>query len=125
MSALYDDFAAAAVEMLADPEIGQVIVLERPGAGGGYDDDTGTVIEGSPETFNGNGVVFDYKENLIDGTNVLQGDQRIYMAPNIAATPQAGDFLVLADGSRKQVVASHPLAPAGQVVLHEIQARDV
>jgi hypothetical protein len=125
MSALYDDFAAAAIEMLSDPEIGQAITLKRPATGDTYDEDSGTVIEGSPETYPGFGVVFDYKQNLIDGTNILQGDQLIYMAPDLGVTPEAGDTLILADGTQKQVIDSQPLKPAGQIVLHQMQARDV
>lgn len=125
MTTLYDDFAAAAIEMLADPEISQVITLKRAAATDTYDDETGTVTEGTEESFVGSGVAFDYVESLINGTNILQGDQKIYMAPNLGATPQNGDILEMANGDRKIVVTSHPLAPAGQLVLHIVQARDL
>lgn len=123
--ALYDDFADAAIEMLADPEFSQVITLEKPATGNTYNDETGTVTEGTVQTFVGSGVMFDYEEKYVNGTTVLSGDQRIFMAPSLGATPQAGDVLILASGERKQVVSSHPLAPAGQVVLHQVQARNL
>jgi hypothetical protein len=126
MSQTYDEFAAAAIEMLADPDLSQVITLSVAGTGTGYNDDTGTVDPGSgPVDYVGSGMVFDYSERLLNGTTILQGDQRVIMAPNLAVVPQNGDILTLANGRKLQVIISKPLAPGGQVVLLDMQARDL
>ena len=82
---------------------------------------TGTVVN-SGATHVASGVKLDYEQRAIDGTNILQGDQRVYLDPLIAAAPQAGDTLTI--GTEVfTVVASRPLSPAGVVVLHDIQVR--
>lgn len=118
MSFDYAEMAATAAELLA--EFGAPVTLTRitPGT---YDPDTGTVAS-TTAAHTANGVKLDFEQRHIDGTNILQGDQRVYLDPLIAATPQAGDTLTV--GAKVfTVVASRPLAPAGVVVLHDVQVR--
>lgn len=122
-SPLYDDFAAAAVELLE--EFGQNLVVSRASGGGDYDPETGGVTPGVNEVYLGTGAEFDYRQDLIDGTVVLQGDRRVLIAPDLATTPRPGDTVALEDGTTLTVVASKPVKPAGPIVLHEVQARGV
>ncbi len=118
MSFDYSETAATAAELLA--EFGAQVTLTRitPGV---YDPATGTVVN-SGATHVASGVKLDYEQRAIDGTNILQGDQRVYLDPLIAAAPQAGDTLTIG-AEVFTVVKSSPLAPAGVVVLHDVQIR--
>jgi hypothetical protein len=99
---------------------GQSMTLTRITAGV-YDPSTGSVAN-TGTTYTGHGVTLNYSQAMIDGTNILQGDQRVYLDPLIGVTPQAGDTLTVGSDIYN-VVASKPLAPAGVVVLHDCQAR--
>lgn len=114
----YASTALDAAELLA--EFGALVTLTRitPGV---YDPITGTVVN-TEVTHTANGVKLDYEQRQIDGTNILQGDQRVYLDPLIAEAPQTGDTLTV--GTEVfTVVKSRPLAPAGVVVLHDVQIR--
>lgn len=101
-------------------EFGAPVTLTRITTGV-YDPATGTVVN-SGATYTAPGVKLNYEQRAIDGTNILQGDQRVYLDPLIAVAPQAGDTMTV--GTEVfTVVASRPLAPAGIVVLHDIQIR--
>lgn len=117
----YASLASDASEMLE--EFGQAITVTRPGTGGAYDPETGTVTGGTAQTFPGFGVVLDYQQREIDGTLIQQGDRRVYIAPDIGVTPKTGDTVTLMDGAVVRVMASRPLAPAGVVVLLDVQVR--
>lgn len=118
MSFDYSEAASVASELLAD--FGALVTLTRitPGV---YDPDTGTVTN-TGATHIANGIKLDYEQRAIDGTNILQGDQRVYLDPLMAATPQAGDTLTVG-AEVFTVVRSRPLSPAGVCVLHDIQVR--
>lgn len=114
----YASTAVDAAELLA--EFGATMTLTRITAGV-YDPATGEVPQ-TTTTHTANGVKLDYEQRHIDGTNILQGDQRVYLDPLIAAAPQTGDTLSV--GTEVfTVVKSRPLAPAGVVVLHDVQIR--
>ena len=114
----YISTARDAAALLA--EFGAPVTLTRITAGV-YDPATGTVVN-TEVAHTANGVKLDYSQFHIDGTNILQGDQRVYLDPLIAAAPQAGDTLTI--GTEVfTVVASRPLNPAGVVVLHDVQIR--
>lgn len=121
-SALYDDLAQAAVDLLN--ELGQPITLERT-SGGTYNKAEGRVEGDSTQTWSASGVEFDYVAKEIDGKEILQGDRRVLIAPNLGTTPEAQDVVTLTNGTRLQVVRSKPLQPAGVIVLHEVQVRGV
>ena len=70
----------------------------------------------------GPGVLLDYSQREKDGTVILQTDQRVYLDPLIGAAPKPGDTLTIGT-EIFNVVHSKPLAPAGIVVLHDVQVR--
>lgn len=114
----YTSTARDASALLA--EFGAPVTLTRitPGV---YDPATGTVVN-SGATHTASGVKLNYEQRHIDGTNILHGDQRVYLDPLIAEAPQTGDTLTV--GTEVfTVVKSRPLAPAGVVVLHDVQVR--
>lgn len=115
------DYSAAALDASALlAEFGALVTLTRI-TSGVYDPDTGTVPQ-TQTTYTAPGVKLDYEQRAIDGTTILQGDQRVYLDPLIAAAPQAGDTLTVG-AEVFTVVASRPLAPAGVVVLHDVHVR--
>lgn len=117
----YSDMAATAVELLT--EFGQGITFGSVTTGA-YDPTTGTVTN-TTTNYTGKGAAFDYEQKDIDGTNIRQGDRRVYIAPDLGVVPKTGDTVTLADGTVLNVVASRPLSPAGTMVLHECQCRGV
>lgn len=118
MSFDYAETAATAAELLAD--FGALVMLTRITTGA-YDPDSATVVN-TEVTHTANGVKLDYEQRYIDGAIILQGDQRVYIDPLIAQAPQAGDTLTIG-AEVFTVVRSRPLAPAGVVVLHDVQVR--
>jgi hypothetical protein len=119
-AALYDELAQAAVDLLN--ELGQIVLLTRPGEAGGYDPDSGIVEEGGEQVWSAYGVEFEYSQREVDGSLIQSGDRRVLIAPSLGTTPQSGDVITLG-ATRLEVVESRPLQPAGVVVLHEVQAR--
>lgn len=65
-------------------------------------------------------AVFAYPASYIDGTLILQGDQRAYCAPGVL--PKQGDKLTW-QSVDYTVIAVKPVSPAGVPVLHEAQLR--
>ena len=122
MTAFYDDASGVAIALLG--EFGQPITLTQNGRSGGYDPQTGTAT-GTPTAFTGMGAVFEYSQRDMANTEIKQGDRRAYIAPNLGATPATGDTVTLANGTVLTVVISRPVAPAGTVVLHDVQLRGV
>lgn len=116
MSFNYTKTAATATRLLA--RFGAAATLKRASAGT-YDPSTGTdtVTETSLAT---TAAVFAYDAKYIDGTLILQGDQRAYMAPSV--TPKQGDKLTW-QGADYTVIAVKALSPAGTVALYEAQIR--
>lgn len=115
----YAEMTDVAVEMLT--EFGQPVALESLSAEA-YNPATGEMAQ-TMTRYEGMGVALDYSQRDIDGTVIKQGDRRIFIAPDLGATPKTGDTLTLAEGTVLQVVSSKPLAPAGTLVLHEVQCR--
>lgn len=112
----YAATASTATRLLT--RFGAAATLKRQVAGA-YDPETGsdTVTETSLAT---TAVVFAYDQKYIDGTLVLHGDQRGYLAP--AVVPKQGDLLTW-QGVDLSVVAVKPVSPAGTPVLFECQLR--
>jgi hypothetical protein len=108
--------AATASRLLA--RFGAACTLKRQSAGS-YDPNTGsdTVTETDLTTV---ACVFAYPQSYIDGSLILQGDQRAYMDPGVM--PKQGDLLAW-QGADYNVVNVKPLSPAGTVVLYEAQLR--
>lgn len=118
MSFDYTETAEAAAEALA--EFGALVTLTRI-TQGAYDPSTGAATQ-SEVSHVANGIKLDYEQRHIDGAIILQGDQRVYLDPLITEAPQAGDTLTIG-AEVFRVIRSRPLAPAGVVVLHDVQVR--
>lgn len=112
----YAHSAATALRLLQ--RFGAAATLKRQTAGT-YDPATGTTPV-DVSTLATTAAVFAYDQKYIDGTLILQGDQRAYLSNE--QTPKQGDVLAW-QGTDLQVVAVKPLSPAGTVVLYEAQLR--
>lgn len=112
----YTKTAATATRLLL--RFGSAATLKREVAGT-YDPATGTtpVTETSLAT---TAAVFAYDAKYIDGTLILQGDQRAYMDPGV--TPKQGDKLTW-QGADYTLIAVKPVSPAGVPALYEAQIR--
>lgn len=116
----YPSIAEGALSALADA--GQPVTLTRKA-------DPGPFIPGEPVVtgdlnYSGIGALLGYKQQHIDGVSILQGDQRLLLAPQIGVQPMAGDT-VTASGRTFNVVACEVVAPAGVPVLYKLQLRGV
>ncbi|MBV7475394.1 hypothetical protein [Pseudoxanthomonas sp. PXM05] len=112
----YAATAATATRLLQ--RFGASATLKRQTTGA-YDPSTGTTPVTVTELAT-TAAVFAYDQKYIDGTLILQGDQRAYLVP--AQVPKQGDVLAW-NGKDWRVVAVKPIAPAGTVVLYEAQLR--
>ncbi|GAB2472141.1 hypothetical protein GCM10027082_24570 [Comamonas humi] len=116
----YDEIAAGALESIQ--EAGQAVTLHRPGPPGPF-------VPGQPVTptvidYPGVGALFGYKQNAIDGTNILHGDQRLLLAPQITTEPKTGDTVTVS-AKTFNVVRVEVVSPAGVPVLYKLQLRGV
>lgn len=117
---IYDRAAATAERLLK--RYGAPMALKRT-VEGDYDPSTGSSSSVTQEHA-ATGVMLEYEQRDVDGSLIQQGDQRVYLSPDLAVTPETGDTLSL-NGSLFTVVVSRALAPAGKVVLHDVQVRGV
>lgn len=115
----YAKTASTATRLLQ--RFGRSVTLTRR-TPGSYDPTTGGPGAGTTAAHAGTAALFDYQQKDIDGTHIRVGDQRAYIAPDLAVTPQTGDTLTVGSDVWS-IIASRPLAPAGTVVLHEAQVR--
>lgn len=121
MSGFYEETAAVADEILK--EFGAPVTLTRV-TPGSYDPAAGTTTGDVTTTWTGVGARFDYEQRAIDGTNIRQGDQRVYLSVAGIVNPQSGDTLTMG-GKTFNVVESRPLQPALVAVLFDAQIRGV
>ena len=118
----YAEIAAESLESIA--EAGQSVTLHKAGTDDVY------IPGGQPggvtlaRDIPGIAAVFGYKQSAIDGVQILQGDQRMLLAPQIAEEPRKGDT-VTANGKTYNVMAVERVAPAGVPVLYKLQLRGV
>lgn len=115
----YAKAAATAARLLA--RYGQPITVTEalPGT---YDPDTGTTTPGGAQIWAPNAVKLDYESKEIDGTNILVSDQRVLMQALTGLNPKPDAKLTIG-GEVWRVVVAKPLAPAGVVVLLDVQVR--
>lgn len=112
----YDGVQEVATELLTEfGSIGQLKVV----ATGAYNPATGSASTSTAAT-DVTACVFDYASHMIDGTRIVTGDKQAYLTA--AVTPKPGDVLAW-QGVDYRVVTSKPLAPAGVLVLNELQIR--
>jgi hypothetical protein len=100
---------------------GLAMTIRQAGAGA-FDPTTGAAQGGSLDT-PCLGLLSDYSLAMVDGTSVLSGDRRVYVAASgLPVTPKAGDQLLV--GSEVfNLVKVDSLGPGGVNLLYDIQAR--
>lgn len=113
----YAATAATATRLLQ--RFGASATLKRQTAGE-YDPVTGTTPDATTTELATTAAVFAYDQKYIDGTLILQGDQRAYIVP--ANEPKQGDLLAW-QGRDWSIVAVKPISPAGVPVVYEAQLR--
>lgn len=114
----YGELALTADDLLK--EFGQAVTI-RTQTPGEYDPETGTSAITPVDTV-GNGCVFDYGTNAIDGTMIVQGDKQLLLSPVGMATPDIGSIAIIGD-DQWNIVSVKTTAPAGVAVLFECQLR--
>ena len=112
----YAKTAATALRLLT--RFGAAATIKQY-TGSAYDPATGTTTPTYTDVAT-TAAVFDYDQKYIDGTLILVGDKRAYLAPAHAA--KQGDNLTW-QSVVYTVVAVKAIAPAGVVVLYEAQLR--
>lgn len=114
----YGDLALTADDLLA--EFGQSITI-RTNTPGSYDTDTGTTALTTVDTV-GNGCVFDYGTNAIDGTLIVLGDKQLLLSPVGMSEPGIDD-LAIVGGVTWRITKVKSIAPAGVAVLFDCNLR--
>lgn len=117
----YSDLAADAHSLIS--EFGSAVTLTRV-TPGGYDADTGITTGETTTNYTGYGVKFEYAANMIDGSRILQGDQRCYLSTVGIVNPAPSDTMTI-NSVVYRVVESRPLQPALVSVLFDCQLRGV
>jgi hypothetical protein len=113
----YVGLAATASRLLQDK--GQQITVTRS-TGGTFDPVTGSASGESVTQFTAYGAVFDYTVNQRADSSIQAGDKRVLMESGNA--PKISDTITTADGD-STCIDFKVLAPAGEVVLYELQVR--
>ena len=120
------DYAAEAADILPDfIEDGQPITITRTSDGTGeFDPTTGAYEPTTPLTFTGYAVASNYRQDLVDGTLIQQGDKLFTVAASgLGCEPMASDALTDAAGDVWSIVSVDILAPAGVALLYKVQGR--
>lgn len=121
MAEFYTNFAALATRLIRSR--GQEVTFTRANAGT-VDPITGIGTAGSNTTFTGYGLVFDYDQNLINGTQIQAQDKRLLLEPGLTGSniPKVDDVVTTTAGDFTVMNVS-PLSPAGTVVKYDVQLR--
>ena len=114
----YGDLALTADDLLK--EFGQVVTI-RTQTPGGYDPETGTSAITTVDTV-GNGCVFDYGTDAIDGTMIVQGDKQLLLSP-VGMGESGIDDLAIIGGVTWRITRVKALSPAGVAVLYDCNIR--
>jgi hypothetical protein len=116
------DYAAIAANASASiADAGAPITIVRAGSSG-YDPTTSTADASGTKTFKGKAVQGVYTAREIDGTLILQGDSRFYVAVAGIPRPIRDDRLTFASETFR-VILTTPVQPGGVPVLWDVQAR--
>lgn len=107
---------------------GGVVVLRRE-TPGEYDPEVGGPGAGSETDYEGTGVKLDYDVQLIDGTNILRGDQQLLLSPlqrngQPMPVPKNSD-LVLIGATTYFIKNVAKLEPTDTSLLYTLQLRGV
>lgn len=120
MGDFYEDMASTVSELLA--EFGQQVRITRETIGS-FDPATGIITPGETQHFDLQGVIQNYRDDLIDGTRITAGDRLLVLEPGIVE-PKMDDRPVV--GGRSWVpVEIQTLAPAGVVLAYKVRVRGI
>lgn len=109
----------ATADRLID-KFGQALTLTKTTGGGGFDANGDPVVPSST-TITGNGVKLDFKQDEIDGTNIVAGDAKLLLG-SASGAPEDG-MTVPIGGLTWRVMINKPLDPAGVDVIYTLQLR--
>ncbi len=113
----YSGLATTAKDLLT--KYGQVITITRT-AGGSIDPVTGAVTAGSSVAYLPQGVLKEYKSNLIDGTRILATDRELVIDDTIK--PELTDTISIG-GILWTPISVSASNPAGTPLVYRIQVR--
>lgn len=116
---LYEELKADADALLT--ELGQDMLLVRPGDGQSYDPVLGRTSTAADETFSAKGVIVDYSNQEIDGTVVQVGDRKVIL--QAVERPKPNDRLKVGAEAAWNIVSWKEVAPAGLALIYELQVR--
>jgi hypothetical protein len=93
--ALADDLSSDIAEVLDDPDFGRNVTLRRTVAGA-YDPATGATAAATVTDYSSRGLILGYKDSLINGTLIRQGDRKcILKSLNLGTVPEETDGLIV------------------------------
>jgi hypothetical protein len=124
MTDFYTRMQTTANRLLKDK--GQSLTISRQTAGA-YDPATGqTTVTVTTQT--GTGAIFDYRDENVDGVLILSGDKQLLLsAVNTTGTaltaPEVNDTVTDAGSVVRTITRIKTLAPAGTVVMYDINLR--
>ncbi len=119
----YDAIAARVAAQIKAK--GQPITITRQGDGTGeFDPTTGAYKPVEPQTFTGFAIATSYRQNLVDGTLIKQGDQLFTVAASgLGCVPLTTDTLTDVKGDVWTIIAVDVVAPGGVDLLYKVQGR--
>ena len=117
MANFYSNLASVASRLLSS--YGQSVTFSRE-TSTGFDPVTGTDTT-TASSFSGNGAIFAYNANEVDGEVVQSTDMRL-MLEAVDTTPLIGDTCTV-DSTDYRVMFVRETSPAGTVTHYELQLR--
>ena len=115
----YQSLAVKVLRLIG--EYGAAMTIRQARAGT-FNPGTGQ-IQGSSQDAACLGLLDSYGVDMVDGTSVLAGDRRVYLAAQgLGLTPQPGDQL-LSGSLSFNLVKVDSVGPGGIILFYDIQAR--
>lgn len=111
-----------AIDAAADiKDAGWPVTFYAPAVTGGQDPATGDPLPDTPRVeIKGNGLVFGYKANDVDGTTIQRQDAYVLYS---GSKPTNSMYFDDPNGKKWQVQHSEPLAPTVATILYKVQIR--
>lgn len=118
-SAFYTGLRETAHRLLGDKGRAMTLHKATPGA---YDTSAGAAPVTTTD-YACTGAEFDYPALLIDGTSIQAGDKKVLLsAQGLSVEPDVGDDIT-SGSTRRRIIAAKAVAPAGAVVVWQLQVR--
>lgn len=114
----YSEIAATALELIAEFGASTTLTAVTPGT---YNPANGAVTP-TTSTQTVSCVVFPYGDKMVDGTLIKAADRQAFIAADGLVAPSAGDTIAW-ESATWQIVRVKTIAPAGSVVVVELQIR--